>query len=299
MAGNEIERVKRLMTSYPNFANMPLGTLRTLINKTSALSSAPKDSTIEDVRDNGTLGMWVKDSEARDDAVILYLHGGGYAFGSPSSHRNLAAAISRAAEAKVFLLDYRLAPEHPFPAAVEDAVTAYRWLLRQGIPPNRIGIVGDSAGGGLAVTTLVSLRDRKEPLPMAGICISPWVDLTCSADTYHTNAHTDAMVKREDILRFASMYLGDMQPRTPLASPLFADLTDLPPLLIQVGSEEVLLGDSIGLDQRARKAGVDSTLEIWDDMLHVWHSYFPMLKEGREAIERIGDYFKTHLNSIN
>lgn len=250
---------------------------------------------VEKVDAGGVPGECVNAPGARDDYAIMYLHGGGYVFGSPTSHRHLVSAISAAAGAAVLSLDYRLAPEHPFPAAVDDAVTGYRWLLKKGIKPGRLAVAGDSSGGGLTVASLLVLRDAGDPLPAAGICISPWADLTCSAESYQTRAGTDPMVSQEAILQLAPKYLGGKDPKTPLASPIFTDLTDLPPLLIQVGSEEVLLDDSIRLDRGAREVGVDSTLEIWDDMVHVWHRFAPMLKEGREAIARIGNFIKARM----
>jgi phosphinothricin tripeptide acetyl hydrolase len=188
------------------------------------------------------------------------------------------------------LPDYRLAPEHPFPAAVDDAVAAYRWLLDRGQTPERMVLAGDSAGGGLTVATLLALRDRGLPLPAAGVCISPWVDLTLSGASYDAKAATDPIVTRDGVTEMARAYLGQTEARTPLASPLFADLSGLPPLLIQVGSEEVLLDDSVALAKRAKTAGVDATLEIWPSMIHVWHWFLPMLDEAQAAIDVIGAF---------
>jgi len=223
---------------------------------------------------------------------VLYLHGGGYVIGSPRSHRHLAAAIASAGQATGLLLDYRLAPEHPFPAAVEDATAAYRWLLEQGIAPGHVVIGGDSAGGGLTVATLVALRDAGVPRPAAGVCISPWTDLTFGGASYRTRAQSDPIVSRPGIDGMAQAYLGATPPRTPLASPLFADLRGLPPLLIQVGSDEVLLDDATELADRAKAAGVDTTLEVWDRMIHVWHWFLPMLDEAQAAIDGIGRFVR-------
>jgi phosphinothricin tripeptide acetyl hydrolase len=226
--------------------------------------------------------------------VVLYLHGGGYVIGSPPSHRHLAAAIAGAAAANALLLDYRLAPEHPYPAAVEDATAAYRWLLARGIAPGSVVIAGDSAGGGLTVATLLALREARVPLPAAGVCISPWVDLTCSGGSYVTKAAADPIVGRAGVEQMARAYLGSTAPREPLASPLFADLRGLPPLLIHVGSEEVLLDDSVQLAERARAAGVDTTLEVYERMIHVWHWFLPMLDEAQTAVEAIGRFARRH-----
>jgi epsilon-lactone hydrolase len=249
--------------------------------------------TIKPVQGPEVAGEWLEPPAAREHAALLYLHGGGYVIGSPRSHRHLAAALARAAGAATLLPDYRLAPEHPFPAAIDDAVAAYRWLLERGALPERTVIAGDSAGGGLTVATLLALRDRGLPSPAAGICISPWVDLTCTAPSYASKAASDPIVTGEGVGLMAQAYLGVTDPKTPLASPLFADLTGLPPLLVQVGSEEVLLDDAVGLAERAKAAGVAATLEVWPDMIHVWHWFFPMLDEGQRAIDGAGTFVRS------
>jgi acetyl esterase/lipase len=233
---------------------------------------------------------WLEPPAARDGAAVVYFHGGGYAIGSPRSHRHLAAAIGRAARAAVLLPDYRLAPEHPFPAAVDDAVAAYRWLLDRGQAPEHTVFAGDSAGGGLTVAALLALRERGLPLPAAGMCISPWVDLALTGGSYASKAASDPIVTREGVGEMARAYVGSGDPRAPLVSPIYADLAGLPPLLIQVGSEEVLLDDAVVLAERARAAGVEISLEVWPDMIHVWHWFLPMLDEAQAAIDRIGDF---------
>jgi acetyl esterase/lipase len=225
---------------------------------------------------------------------MLYLHGGGYVIGSLTTHRGLAGRLSQAAKARVLLIDYRLAPEHPFPAAVEDATAAYRWLLAHGCTPARLAIAGDSAGGGLTVATLVALRDAGQPLPAAGVCLSPWTDLEGLGESVTSKASADPIVQKEMLLRLASCYLGDADPRTPLAAPLYADLRGLPPLLVQVGTAEILLDDALRLAERAKAAGVAVTLEAWDDMIHVWQLFAPLLPEGQQAIARIGEFVQQH-----
>src|SRR5690606_5447385 len=175
--------------------------------------------------------------------------------------RNLGGRISKAANCRVLSLDYRLAPEHPFPAAVDDAVTGYRWLLDQGIRPDRIAIAGDSAGGGLAAATLVALKDRGEPMPAAGVCLSPWVDMEGTGESMTSRAALDPMVQKDGLKDMASLYLDGADPRSPLAAPLYADLSGLPPLLIQVGTAETLYDDATRLAEKAEAAGVDVTLE--------------------------------------
>lgn len=294
MASEDIKGIREFLASLPDTLQMSVDEIRALYDQASDYFPLPEGISVEELEADSVSGEWVKAPGAKDAAAILYLHGGGYVIGSLASHRHMVAAISEAAQVAVLSLQYRLAPEYPYPAALDDAVMGYRWIVKQGIVPGQIAVAGDSAGGGLTVATLSTLRDGGDPLPAMGICISPWVDLSCSGQSYITKANIDPIVRQEEVLRYAAMYLGDKSPRTPLASPIFADLKGLPPLLIQVGSEEVLLEDSIGLDRRAKEAGIDSTIEVWDDMIHVWHWFAPMLKEGRAAIERIGEYFKTH-----
>jgi phosphinothricin tripeptide acetyl hydrolase len=242
----------------------------------------------------GVDAEWLR-QRAGLESVVLYLHGGGYVIGSPRSHRHLAAAIATAAGGSALLPHYRRAPEHPFPAAVDDAVAAYRWLIEDdGVRPGSIVIAGDSAGGGLTVATLLALRDAHVALPAAGACLSPWTDLTCSLPSHTTLAAVDPIVETSMVNRMASAYLGTADARTPLASPLHADLAALPPLLIQVGSDEVLLDDATELAARARAAGVDVTLEVWDAMIHVWQWFLPMLDEAQAAVDRIGAFVRAH-----
>ena len=192
------------------------------------------------------------------------------------------------------MIEYRLAPEHPFPAAVEDAVAAYRWLVGEGLDPAQIVIAGDSAGGGLTVATLVALRDEGDLLPAAAVCFSPWVDLEGIGQSMSAKAEADPLVQRDGIIEMARAYLGGADTRVPLAAPLYADLTGLPPVLIQVGTSETLLDDSTRLAERSRKAGVDVTFEPWEDMIHVWQYFASILPEGQEAINRIGSFVKQH-----
>jgi len=204
--------------------------------------------------------------------------------------------LSIAASMRVLGLNYRLAPLHPFPAAVEDAAAAYRWLFANGVEPACIAIAGDSAGAGLALAATLTIRDEDLPLPGAIVCLSPWVDLALTGATMDANARDDPIVSREMLLGWGKLYLGDHDPLTPLASPLYADLRRFPPLLIQVSSAEVLLDDSIRLAERASAAGVDVTLEVWPGMIHVWQSFAAILPEGRQAIEGIAKFIRTHLN---
>ena len=260
------------------------------------MSVLPMDDDIETERVgvNGIPAEWISAPESQENRVILYLHGGGYLFGSARTHRVMLAHMARAAKARVLALDYRLAPEIPFPAPVEDSVSAYRWLLAQGISAKKMVIGGDSAGGGLAVAAMVALRSVGEPLPAAGVCISAWTDMESTGQSHITNAESDPSVSKERLLKIAKVYLGGKEPTAPLASPIHADLTGLPPLLLQVGSIEVLLDDSTLLKSRAKAAGVSVEMEVWEDMPHVWHHYAPILPEARKAIGRIGEFVLEH-----
>jgi acetyl esterase/lipase len=222
------------------------------------------------------------------EVAILHLHGGGYTIGSLATIRPLASHMARAAGAKVLTVAYRLAPEHPHPGALDDAVSAYEWLLKQGWPPERLALAGDSAGGGLAVAALVALRRRGLPQPAAGVFLSPWTDLALTGASWGTNEGKDPLVTRWLLADMAERYLAGADPRLPTASPLYADLAGLPPLLIQVGTAEVLLDDSVALARAARAAGVAVTLECWSDMIHVWQAFAPVLDEANAAITRIG-----------
>jgi epsilon-lactone hydrolase len=240
----------------------------------------------------GVPAEWISAAGAADDRVILYVHGGGYVMGSIATHREVVARLSKASGARGLALDYRLAPEHPFPAAVDDAVAAYRWLLAQNIKSANIVVAGDSAGGGLTVATLLAIRDAKLPLPAAGVCISPWVDMEGTGESMTTRAKADPVVQKQGLLGMAQLYLGGKDAKSPLAAPLHADLTGLPPLLIQVGDAETLLSDSTRLAEKAKNAGVKVELEVWPEMPHVWHLFAPFLPEGQQAIEKIGKYVR-------
>jgi epsilon-lactone hydrolase len=233
---------------------------------------------------------WVVAAGADSDRVLLYLHGGAYQIGSPATHRHMVALLSGAAGARVLSVDYRLAPEHPFPAALDDAVTAYRWLLATGTDRGVLALAGDSAGGGLALATLVALRDAGEAMPAAAVVLSPWTDLALTGESLRTRADADVLIKPGGMAETAEAYLAGQDPRHPYASPLYADLHGLPPLLIHVGDAEVILDDSTRLAARARDHGVDVTLEVWDEMPHVWHAFAGLLPEADQAIERIGGW---------
>ena len=256
----------------------------------------PKDVICEPINVAGIPAEWISAPEAKNENVILYFHGGGYVIGSINSHRELMSRISRSSKARVLIIDYRLAPEHPFPAAVEDAYTAYQWLIEdQKIAPNNLVIAGDSAGGGLTLATLINLRDKDIPLPAAAVCLSPWTDLGLTGESYKTKVRIDPMVTMDGLMFDTQLYLGDTDYTNPLASPLYGNLKGLPPLFILVGTAEVLLDDSVEFAKKAKKAGVDVILDIWDDMPHVFPLFAAFAPEGQQGIEKIGEFMKKFL----
>ena len=256
---------------------------------------AADDIKVETVDANGVHCELHTPPGADETRCIQYLHGGGYVLGSLESHRPMVSEIARAANCRALAVHYRLAPEHAYPAAVDDSVAVYEWLLGQGYPAEQLAIAGDSAGGGLTIATMVALRDKGAALPRTAACICPWVDLEATSETYATRAEIDPFINQDMISMLAGAYMAGGDAKTPLASPIHADLSGLPPLLIQVGSREVLFGDADGLRQRALDAGVDVSFEEWEGMIHVWHQFAPMLSDGRKAIARVGEYVQQQL----
>jgi len=259
-----------------------------------SLITAPVDERmVSAVRNGSVKGEWLK-LTGDPQQIVYYLHGGGYVACSPETHRPFTAALSQAANACVFALDYRLAPEHRFPAAVEDAVAGYHWLLAQGADPREIVIGGDSAGGGLALATLVALRDAGERLPRAAFVISPWTDMACAGQSLVTNNERDHMLYSAGVRWMAPVYMGDASPRDPLASPIYADLSMLPPLLIHVSDNEVLLDDSTRLAERAKQCGVNVDLRVWSDLPHAWPILVAFkLPESFQALGEIVEFIQT------
>ncbi|MGZ4707922.1 MAG: alpha/beta hydrolase [Acidimicrobiales bacterium] len=257
----------------------------------------PSDGvTVEPTTVAGRPAEWIAPRDGASDRVVLYLHGGGYCIGSIRTHRNLASRLALAYGGRVLNLDYRLAPEHPFPAAIDDVLGAYGELLDAGRSPGQIAIAGDSAGGGLTVASLVAIRQQGLPFPAAGVCLSPWVDLTQSSATYVSRADVDPMVTKAGLDVMAAAYLGVATLNEPLASPLFADLTGLPPLLVQVGDAEVLLDDSLALRDTARAAGVDVTFDLWPEMIHVVQAFPPeLLPESDLSIGKVAAFLQDRL----
>jgi monoterpene epsilon-lactone hydrolase len=243
-------------------------------------------------------GEWIEpiavDHEARRRCV-LFFHGGAYIAMSAETYRSVTSRLAIWAEARVFALDYRLAPEHPFPAALEDAVAAYGALIAEGIPAAHIVVAGDSAGGGLALALLLALRDAQDPLPAGAVLFSPWTDLAATGQSIVDNSASDAMFFGSWVAPTARHYLADTPATNPLASPVYADLTGLPPMLVQVSDSEVLLDDSRRVIENAARSGVDATLRIWPGLPHVWQFFAPILPEGRAALREAATFIRMRL----
>ena len=291
---NLVKQMKETITDFS--VESMVESMREGLEQLGSMVKLPKDVKSESVDVDGIPAVWISAPNALNDLVILYLHGGGYIAGSIKSHKGLAAELSRMSKARVLLIDYRLAPEHIFPAAIVDSTKAYRWLIsNEGILPNNVIIGGESAGGGLTIATLVKLRNEGVKLPAAAVCLSPWTDLANTGDSLKTNAGMDPFLSAEDVETMAKLYCGNKNAKNPLISPLYADLQGLPPLLIQVGSAEVLLDDSIRVADRAIEAGVDVELKIWQDMVHAFAILFQWAPEGKEGIEQIGEFIQKHI----
>lgn len=248
----------------------------------------PKEIQVKSISIEGIEAEWVQTADSHR-GVILYLHGGAYALGSIAIHRDFIARLAIATQMRCLAVNYRLAPENSFPAALEDVTRAFHWLLDQRHAAAKIMIAGDSAGGGLALATILSLRDAEEDLPAGVICISPWVDLAMTGTSIYDKAEFDPILNAASLKTYASYYAGENSLTNPLISPLYADLTGLPPILIQVGSDEILLSDATRFTEKARKSSAEVTLEIWDEMFHVFQ-LISFLPETRKALAQIARF---------
>ncbi|CAN5727790.1 alpha/beta hydrolase [soil metagenome] len=289
----QLDSLVTLLRSRPVPETPDVAQSRARYEKMAVLLGGAPDAKCEKADAGGVPAEWVAAPGIDAARAVLYLHGGGYVIGSLNTHRRLAYDISAASGARVLVIDYRLAPEHPFPAAVDDAATAWRWLLAQGLDPKRIAIAGDSAGGGLTIATLINLRDQKLGLPGCAVAISPWVDLEGVGASIAGRAAQDPMVQKDGLLWMASLYLAGKGAKTPLAAPLHADLKGLPPILVQVGTAEALLDDSTRIAEKLHTAGVDVKLAIWPNMLHVFPFFAPILSEGRDGCLEIGNFIRS------
>lgn len=298
MPSQEFTNILNFMKAVPDTSGLSFEAQRAGQEAGVAMMPIAANVRSQSLKIGNTPAEWLIPPEIEKEAVIFYLHGGGYCVCSMNTHRSMLSFLAKAAKAKILMIDYRLAPEHPFPAAVEDAVAAYQWLLAEGISSNKITIAGDSAGGGLTMATLVALKDMGEPLPAAAACLSPWVDLEGMGESMTSNADIDPVVKKDGLLKMAKAYLVDIDPRNPLAAPLYADLKGLPPLLIQVGSTETLLDDSIRLAEKAEQAGVEVTLEKFENMFHVWQAVVGLnVPEAVKAVDGIAKFVQQHVTA--
>lgn len=245
---------------------------------------------------NGLYAEWLRPKKAKRGKVLLYLHGGAYVMGSCRSHRQMVSHIARAAAIDALVPEYRLSPEHKFPDAINDAVGVYRELISSGVKPEEIIISGDSAGGGLTVATLLSLRDAGDPMPAAAVLLSPFLDATASGDSATTRADLDPWFHASDMKVVVEHYCGESQARNPLVSPVFADVAGLPPVYIHVGDHEILLSDSTRIAKMLREAGGEAEIEIWPEMWHVFQLFIGKMPESRQSINKIGVYIKSQMN---
>ncbi len=278
--------------------DLPLPERRAAMEAGAASMPLPPNTAFEDVDAAGVPCEWVRADEATEQGTLVYLHGGAYVACSPRTHRRLTAALSHATGMRVLVPDFRLAPENPFPAAVEDAVAVYCWLLEGGAAPEQLAIVGDSAGGGLAIALLVAARDAGLPMPASAVAISPWADMEVNSESMTSKADVDPMLTPERLRLNAGRYLAEHDPRDPLASPIYADLSGLPPLLIHVGGREVLLDDAKSLTEKAEADGVDVTLEVHDEMVHVWHILTGLAPEGDDGVRRVAGFVRSHMATV-
>ncbi|RAQ95576.1 alpha/beta hydrolase [Thermogemmatispora tikiterensis] len=283
--------------SLSNRADVSIAQLRASMEKGDWFLSlsVPCGTVTEPVSAGGVPAEWVLPPGKRRRGTVLFLHGGAFVMGSPRSHRGLVARIAAAAQLQALAIDYRLAPEHPFPAALEDTLTAYRWLLREHCPASEAVLIGDSAGGNLVLAALLALRAAGEALPAAAVCLSPATALDGKGESLRTHAGRDPVLRVETVGPLVAAYVGNHDPTEPLLSPLYADLHGLPPLLLQVGSDEILLSDVVAFAERARQAGVAVELEIWEGMWHVWQIGAPWMPEATHAIQHIGAFIQRQL----
>lgn len=287
-----IDEVREMLASLVGGPDTPFMERRAQAEKFAAAFVKPPD--IEIVADalDGIAVEWIVPEHAHPSRVFFHLHGGGYVLGNPAGSRGFTSLFAKLAQCRVASIDYRLAPENPFPAAVNDAVRAYRALLAQGHDAGDIAIGGESAGGGLAIATLVAARRQDLVMPASLIAISPWTDMRCEADSFRTKAAVDPLLTSRSLKEMADAYLAGADPLNDRASPALADLSGLPPMLIHVGSEEVLLDDSLALLEAAAMSRVDAQLVVWAGMIHVWHMFHAMLPQGGEAIAALAAFVR-------
>jgi epsilon-lactone hydrolase len=296
MASPEFSSFLNTLRSRPTPAGLSFAELRERFSSFARQFVPAPDLQFWAVDADGVPAEWCIPPDARPRGTLLYFHGGGYCIASVQDYREFVGRLAKATRCRVLSVEYRLAPEHPFPAALNDAIRAYRWLCAAH-PEQHILLGGDSAGGGLSMALLVSLREQRKSLPAGAFLISPSTDLAKEGASMQTRAEVDPIISPETTQRYAKAYAGERSVREPLISPLYADLTNLPPVLILVGDCERLLDDSTRLAEKARNAGTDVTIEIWDEMVHIWPFFAAILPEGRAAIERIAKFVNERLEA--
>ena len=291
MASPELTRARGLLSHLVSEPEATMDDYRRLYDEVLANFEVPADASLEQVDAGGVPAIWVSAPGTATDKVVVLVHGGGWCMGNAHGYREFGYRVSRAADARVLVVDYRLAPEHPFPAPLDDTVTAYRWATAQeGV--RQVALLGDSAGGGLVIGALVQLRDTGGPTPVAAVVCSPLVDLAGEGESLVTRADRDPLPAAALVTAMGGAYLGGLEPKaTPLASPLYADLSGLPPLRVLVGTDEGLHDDSVRLVERVRAAGGRADLEVGEEMVHIW-PVFSFLPEAQAATERFGEFFR-------
>lgn len=299
MSSEMTELIARLRSRPFNADTTPLADLRANFERfAAAYQAVPESTRFESVTDAGVDAEWAIAEGADDSTVLVYFHGGGYSIGSIPAYRDHCARLSAATRARVLSVGYRLAPENPYPAALDDAVAVYRWVVAQGFAPGRIGFAGDSAGGGLVLSALVTLRDAGEQLPAVAVCLSPLADLAHTGDSVENRAHLDPIVTPEGSHAYAVRYLGeDGDYSLPDASPVYADLSGLPPVLVTVGTDEVLFDDSVRVVRKIRDAGGEADLDVWPRMVHIFPFFASQIPESRRAIEYIARFARRYLGT--
>ena len=276
----------------PYTENKTIDQLREETKIAGGLIPLPDNTKFERILAENVYAEWITNGKVNKDKIFMFIHGGGYYRGSIAATRATVARISSVANVRCLSIEYRLAPEHPFPAAIDDTYTAYNWLIKEGINPKNIIVSGQSAGGGLCLALLLKIKENNGSQPKGAVALSPWTDLSQSGTTMITNANIDPVISKKYLDRMANLYLSKTSNIFPLASPLYGDLSGLPPLLVQVGSAETMLDDSKRFVEKAKEAKVDAQIEIWKDMFHGWHGSAHILKDAEEAIKSIGVFCK-------
>jgi len=289
---NVLKEIIAAKRKNPYTENKSIKQLREETEESGSKILLPENTKVEKIIADGVDAEWISCGKVNTNKIFMFIHGGGYYRGSIASTRATVARISEQAGVQCLSIDYRLAPEHPFPGAIDDTYTAYNWILKQGINPQNIIVSGQSAGGGLCLALLLKIKDNKGTQPLGAVAISPWTDLSQSGNTMKTNENIDPIISKKYLDRMAGLYLKGSSFSLPLASPLFGDLSELPPILIQVGTAETMLDDSKRFYEKAKKANVDINIEIWTDMFHGWHGNAHILKDAELAIQSIGNFCK-------